>query len=304
MPQQPSIVENDRGDRMAWNGRAWVSIGNKNAPGSAYLTTPVGEPDKSEAAYFRTMRDKDNGLVADARSGLADARRMEGLLSRQKTGGVYSVPVLGSIVGAFDPEIREMDAIQSKQARKNKVPGEGAISDFDAREFLKMTYGKDKPTATNRALIQAQRIANDRAIQRRQFMEWHYNTMGTTSGAEEAWDRYAQDNPIFDPSTEAQGSPILNGRAQAWRSYFGVERTEGDKRPTVATQDLQRAQKSQISPATQKAYREAYAAGRIKREGPTGSAKNPFVSTSWDQLNRLPKGSYAFAPDGSFGQVR
>lgn len=303
-PMNPLVIENDAGDRMAWNGQGWAPIGNKNARGAPYLSATVSKPDKSEAAYFNNWRKGDDASVNSAMSGIARARRMEGLLQKQKTGGIYAVPVLGTVAGMFDPEIREMDAIQSEVARGKRTPGEGAISDYDAKQFLAMTYGKDKPTETNRALVRAQRMQDDAALQRRQFMEWHYNTFGKASGASEAWQRYAQDNPIFDPSSETAGRPILNSRRENWRQYFGVTRSAGDARGSQAQEDIQRSAAPALPKGALEAYRSRHAAGRIDLKAKMGTASNPYVARDEATLNKLPPGSYVVAPDGSFGQVR
>lgn len=222
-------------DRASWEPVSDSLRPLTAGPGARYLPSRVAPRDKSEDAYFRQWRQTDDPSVGQARAALGDDRRMEALLGRQKTGGVYSIPVLGGIVGAFDPEIREMDALQAKVARQNRTPGEGAISDFDANQFLKMSYGKDKPTETNQALIRARRMANDATIQRRQFGEWYKGRYNSLNGMPEAWDRYAQDNPIFS------GEGMLNSKRMEWRSYFGAG---GDARPGAASQDATRAAKN------------------------------------------------------------
>lgn len=222
-------------DRAAWEPVSSALTPLSAGPGSQYLPARPAPKDKSEDAYFRQWRQGDNQAVGQARAAIGDDRRMEGLLAKQPTGGVYSVPVLGGLVGMFDPEIREMDAIQSRVARQNRVPGEGAISDFDAQQFLNMSYGKDKPTATNQALIRARRAANDAIIQRRQFGEWYRGRFNTLNGFEEAWDRYSQDNPIFS------GQGQFNDKRADWRSYFGAG---GDRRPTAPAADAARASKN------------------------------------------------------------
>ena len=293
------IAENDKGDRVMWNGSAWVPLGNARAPGAAYLPTTPTAPDKSEAAYWRTYRDKDNVSVTQAREGLANARRAEGLMSKQETGGIYGVPVLGAVAGFMDPEIRELDAIQSKVARQNRTPGEGAISDFDAQQFLAMTYGKDKPTETNRALIQAQRVANDAALQRRQFMEWHYGTYGSVNGAEEAWDRYSQDNPIFDPKSEATGAPALNSGRRDWRTYFGAP---GQGRPTQAQTDIERTAGKKAFP-TNIPQRQLKAAQLYRgSKEPAGTKGNPYVPASLDEAKKIPAGAWMIDDDGTVFQ--
>lgn len=180
---------------------------------------------RSEEAYYRTRRTSEDPAVAQASEGVTAARRAEGLLRRQEaqgegTGGIYGVPIIGPVAGYLDPEIRELNALQSRQARLERQPGEGAISDFDAAQFVAMTYGADKPMETNRALIQAQRVANDARLQKREFDEWYWNTYGTTTGAQEAWRVYAQENPIFDPNSQRAGEARLNPDRQNWREYF------------------------------------------------------------------------------------
>lgn len=312
----------DPNDKKSWR---WVgSVGpqaavaqlDPAAPGGAYLPRRMDAASKSEEAYFRAFREKDNERVSAARQGVARARRAEGLLSRQKTGGALAVPILGPALSMFDPELRELDAIQSEVARSKRQPGEGAISDFDAQQFLAMTYGKDKPTETNRSLIQAQRLADDSAIQRRQFVEWHYNTFGSTTGAEEAWDRYVQDNPIFSPESESAGRPILNDRRSNWREYFGSVRSGGDRRPTQAEADARRAagapaksitanapRKAPVPKAANATYDRMRASRAIDIKAPFGTQRNPFVARDMDTMNRLPKGSYVVAPNGDFGII-
>ncbi len=296
----PYIIENDRGDRLQLQDGAWVPLPNARAPGAAYLGDAAGKPDKSEAAYFNKFRQTDDPGLNGARSGVAQARRMEGLLAKQKTGGVYSIPMLGSVVGAFDPEIREMDALQSEAARSKRQPGEGAISDFDAKQFLAMTYGKDKPTETNRAIIQAQRLADDSRIQRRQFMEWHYNTYGKASGAEEAWDRYAQDNPIFDPASQSEGAPRLNTGRQNWRQYFGSTRGPGDGRGTQAETDTRRASGAKPDGWTGQLPKPQLAAAKLYAgaKGQGGTRANPFVPSTAEEFDGLPPGSAYIDTDG------
>lgn len=214
---------------------------DRTAPGAAYLPKDRIVGGKSEEAYFRKWRETNDPKVTSARSNVINGQRMENLLSKQETGGWYSVPVVGDVLGLFDDEIREMDAIQSESARKKRIPGEGATSDFESKEFIKQSYGKDKPTQTNRNLIRAERIADDAVIQQRQFKEWYYNSFGTVAGAEEAWDRYAQDNPIMQADKNGVWTGQVNANRKNWRQYFGATRSQGDARPTQQQQDMRRA---------------------------------------------------------------
>lgn len=232
MAQEPELREGLRrrdittGRVEIYRGGQWQPV---DAPGARLLPDrPVTGDRRSEEAYWRARRTQGDPAVTQAEQGVSASRRAEGLLRRQEnqggmfggTGGIYSVPVVGQVAGLLDPEIRELDALQARQARLERQPGEGAISDFDAAQFVAMTYGKDKPMETNRALIQAQRVANDAVLQRREFDEWYFSQYGTTVGSQEAWRVYAQENPIFDPASQRDGTATLNRNRATWREYF------------------------------------------------------------------------------------
>lgn len=321
MATPPVIIENDAGDRMQLVDGAWKPLANARAPGAMYLPKMAGGSDKSEDAYYRGLREKEDEGVRSARVGISNARRAEGILGRQKTGGAFAVPVLGPVLGAFDKDIRELDAIQAETARSKRQPGEGAISDFDAAQFLAMTYGRDKPTETNRALIQAQRLANDSALQKRDFSDWYFQTYGNTRGMNEAWGRYAQDNPIFDPASEATGSPALNAGRKQWREYFGSVRGEGDRRPTQAAEDARRADERRNRgyavnadgrriakqpgfaaklPPAQRAAALMFRGSKAK----SGEKANPYIPTNEIEFKNLPAGAWFVDDDGKVYQKK
>lgn len=260
IPEGATAVHEDGRTAVFRNGK-WNLGGdpsipnfNRSAPGAAFLPQATIAPSKSEEAYFRKLREDTNPSVAAARAGVDASREMEQLMEKQQTGGIYSLPFgIGTAAGWFDPEIRRMDSIQSQAARQNRQPGEGTISDFDAQQFMSMTYGKDKPTETNKLIIRAKRLADDATIQRRQFQEWHFNKFGTTSGSEEAWDRYAQDNPIFNKAEGGTVANALNPNRQNWRQYFGDVRGKADTMPTAPAQDMAAAAAPNRQPARQAA---------------------------------------------------
>lgn len=297
------IAEDDQGNRIMWNGQQWQSLPNAKAPGARYLPQSYGAPDKSEAANFNKWRSDQEPGINNARSTIAQTREMEGLLQRQKTGGIYAVPVIGDVAGMFDPEIRRMEGLSSEAARSKRQPGEGTISDFDARMFQAQVFGKAQPTEVNRAIIRANRLAADAAIQKRAFADAYYQTFGNRVGFDEAWDRYSQENPIFSPESEAAGRPILNPNRQNWREYFGMVRTAGDKTPTQAESDLRRTSGTKKKP-------EGWTAGLPAAQrkaallykgatGKAGSKANPFVPASLAEFQKIPPGSYFIDDDGT-----
>ena len=105
------IAQDANGNRKMWDGQSWVDLPNARAPGGTYLPQSFGKPDKSEAAYYNAWRKEQDPSYTNAQDSLRDSREMEGLLTKQKTGGIYAVPVVGDVAGMFDPEIRRMDSI-------------------------------------------------------------------------------------------------------------------------------------------------------------------------------------------------
>lgn len=300
----PIAVNPTTGQRRQWNGQLWVDLPDTHAPGASYL--PQGGQfgkDVSEAANFNKWRQTQEQGVNNARNAVAQDREMEGLLTRQKTGGALALPVIGDAMALFDPELRRMESLQSEAARSKRTPGEGTISDFDARMFLQQVYGKGQPTATNRAIIQAGRLRSDAVIQRRQMADWYYSTYGSMRGFDEAWDRYADDNPIFDPASEAAGRPILNAGRKNWRQYYGAARGMGDERPSQAQADIQRAEarrtgrggvaapKARASNVDRDYFKRMQAEGRLDTSKPVGDRMNPYVA-DLNTARRLPVGSW------------
>lgn len=276
-----------------------------DAPGLPYLQTPVAGKDTSEAAYYRDMRQKqlDPGYNTATQT-LATDRRLEGLLSKQKTGGMYALPVVGDALAMFDPEAREIKALSSQKARLQRQPGEGTISDFDARMFQTMVPGLSQPLATNKALILAERIGASNGQDRRAFADWYHDRFNTTSGMNEAWRTYAESNPIFDPRSEQTGRPMLNDKRQNWRQYFGAERGGLDAQPTQVLKDIKESQRSEVPDAARNAYAKYSKEKGIDRSAKPGSAKNPFLARDDAEMAKAPPGSYVISPTGQFGYVR
>lgn len=264
---------------------SWEAV---QARGAQYLpSAPMQGDNRSEAAYWGQYRKQADPALQQAQAGVTAARRAEGLIARQEqqgqgTGGVYGVPVIGAALSFLDPELRELDAIQAQAARQNRQPGEGAISDFDAQQFVSMTYGRDKPIETNRALIQAQRAADDAAIQKREFQEWFFNRYRTTVGANEAWRAYAEENPIFSPASQQDGKPSLNNDRVTWREFF-----TGDQ--GLATQADRDARRS-----------EALRTGVGETDPETGLPTYPRIAALTEGAAEIPgpEGGYGGQPGG------
>lgn len=161
--------------------------------------------------------------VATAQQGIQDVQRFMELNKNQPSGGLQgSIPVLHDVVSwatGFSKEAKEMDAITSRMSRQMRVPGEGQTSDFDAKQFIKGTIGRDKPYETNKNIAAGYLAQQQRTMERAQFMNDYFTANGHLRGAQSAWMKYMNANPIFDP--KAPGSYKLNKTRKTYQQFFG-----------------------------------------------------------------------------------
>lgn len=122
-------------------------------------------------------------------------------------------------------------------ARAERTPGEGAVSDFDAKQFLKIVPGPNRSEAFNVRALQAREQAFVTAQERAQFLEEFRRRNGNMVGAEDSWLRYAKDNPILNPDMDLEKpETMLNPRRKSWKVYFGLEQVPvADATPDGAT---------------------------------------------------------------------
>ena len=251
-PSAPALFENpETGERKYWSGSGWVMLPNVRAPGSKLLPSDIKPPNPSAAAAWGRWSDDTGKKYGQALTNLQKDTAAEQLLNRQQqqrqgTGGVYGVPLLGTLAAYADPELRRLDQLQASAARGMREAGEGSMSDFDAKMFLTMAYSKGLPMETNRAVLRAQRVANAQTIERKGFNDWYYQTYNHRDGADEAWAAYANSNPILDPKSEK--TPVFNPNRQTWRQYFGVVRGPLDTKPSIGVDDVRRASQQPAFP--------------------------------------------------------
>lgn len=165
----------------------------------------------------KAIREQDEFIRA-AQAEKQAMQTFEAAMERQGGSGGLSrfVP---DVLAGLDPELADMMQASSFMVPKMREPGSGATSDFDARMFEKATIGRDKPTETNQRIIQARKAAADNVIAKADFLEAFRADNGHIRGAEAAWRRYLQDNPIFDPNNTKDMQ--LNPNRRDWREYFG-----------------------------------------------------------------------------------
>lgn len=105
------------------------------------------------------------------------------------------------------------------------------MSDFDAKQFIKMSGGLDKSQKANEVFVAAQKAAIELADERQRFREAFVQANGTTQGAETLWRQYTNANTIFDKSGN------LNQNRQSWADYYAgraQKALRGDTRPPLS----------------------------------------------------------------------
>lgn len=162
-----------------------------------------------------------------ARQQAQQYKRFLDLNDRVETGGKYAIPGAQTIGSALDSDVSEMSSITAKIAPTLRTPGSGAVSDFDAKQFLRGTVGLDKPREANRAIATAGLAASQLTIDRGQFERAYFDANKTLSGADRAWQSYLNANPIFDPAAK-EGELRLNSSRKGWRDFFKAQGTPSD----------------------------------------------------------------------------
>src|SRR5688572_22347310 len=139
--------------------------------------------------------EKDTDAARQAAQQAQDAQRFLELNSRVDTGGVTDKVGIGRWVQSLGPDYAEMESITARLAPAQRIPGSGATSDYDAKQFERATVGVDKPKPTNtniaNAVIARSKLLQDYADFRNTYLEQN----GTLQGADRYWKQYVDKNP-------------------------------------------------------------------------------------------------------------
>jgi len=142
------------------------------------------------------------------------------------TGGVFRAPgVLGDTAQAgaamFNKKLQRMEQITAELSRKERQPGEGATSDFDAKQFIKATLSAKNAPEVNEMAARARLQAAQNAIDREEFKRDYGAVNGHLLGWDRAWKKYLSSNPIFNP--KAPDKIELNPDRKSYKEFFGVK---------------------------------------------------------------------------------
>lgn len=150
-----------------------------------------------------------------------DAERFKTLNESTDTGPIIGSAPVAWMRGLMDDNVQEMRSISDRLTPKMREPGSGATSDFDARMFQSALFGVNKNKGANDAIATAMIARAKSEKDRVAFNQAYLQANNTLQGADAQWQKYAADNPIFDPSSP--GVPKINAARKNWRSYFSRE---------------------------------------------------------------------------------
>lgn len=178
------VNKKDPSRRAVFKGGVWVEVSGGATPSSARAAAP-------RKLATREMMELDEARQA-ARSADEAARTAEQFVEinrGQNTGGLWGLPMVGKVAGAFDPEINQLNALTARMAPQQRVPGSGTTSDRDLSLYLQAVPGLEKPGPANSAIARQARKDADRRAAYAQFLDVYASQNGTLIGAAEAWDK-------------------------------------------------------------------------------------------------------------------
>lgn len=131
------------------------------------------------------------------------AGRFEELNGKTGTGWGMAIPLVSEAIGAFNPNVAEMQSITNRLAPTLRAAGSGAMSDKDVALFRRSVPNPDFPGPTNSAISKRIREDAQRRVQYAAFLDDWVAKNGTLIGAEAAWNA-RQSAPKARPTVAAR----------------------------------------------------------------------------------------------------
>jgi hypothetical protein len=143
--------------------------------------------------------------------------------------------VTGPVVGKLPMQIVSepvaiMDKIGIEQSRKMRQPGEGATSDFDAKQFAKASLSTSNRYDTNRVIATAALGKKQNELDYKQFRREYLENNDTLAFADKYWREYVEANPIFDESDPDNFK--LNPNRKNYKDWFREKFSQKPKKVT------------------------------------------------------------------------
>lgn len=167
------------GERIVYRAGKWYPLGKDGAQ-----TAPApGKLSAQEQAQLADMRNSSQSM----REMAAQAQKFDSLNRNAGTGPIYKIPGALEVMSLFDPNVAQMDALTSRMAPAERIPGSGSNSDRDMALFLKSVPSVDRPGEANAAIARDMQATAKRREAYATFMDRYAKKNGTLLGAEEAY---------------------------------------------------------------------------------------------------------------------
>lgn len=155
-------------------------------------------------------------------------KRFQELNEEEKNSLLGTGPVADYVPNLSD-NLQEMASISAKLTPLERAPGSGAASDFDAKMFQKATVGTNKDYAVNKNIATARTIDAQNQMDKAQFFENYLSAHNHLRGAQQAWQKYLNANPIFDQNGKKFE---LNSARKTWQEFFSGEMKDKEGVPS------------------------------------------------------------------------
>jgi hypothetical protein len=167
------------GQKIVYRGGKWFPLNADGSGGPA----PVAKLSAQEQAQLADLRNSANQM----REMAGQAQQFDTLNRQAGTGPIYKIPGVSEVASLFNPEVAQMDALTSRMAPQQRVPGSGTTSDRDLALFLKSVPSLDRPGEANAAIARDMQATAKRRESYATFMDQYAKKNGTLLGAEEAY---------------------------------------------------------------------------------------------------------------------
>lgn len=131
---------------------------------------------------------------------------------------------------------RNLDSLGAQFMGMNRVAGTGAVSDFEAKMYLRAGVSSANEPETNREVLRRLGYLNELDKQYADFLDTYKGEKGTLEGADSIWRKYVQSNPAL--IKDKQGNFVENANRPDWKTWI-----------SGAKQDQAKAYEDSVNPA-------------------------------------------------------
>jgi hypothetical protein len=155
---------------------------------------------------------------AASASGIIDSlNRAEQLVT---SGAANTGPVVGKLP-TLSAGTAEFEAISNQLGLEGTKLLKGAISEMENKKVQSTQPGNDRTPEANLAIIKFNRSIMQRTVERAKFDSAWRQTNGTIEGADAAWRRFTQENPVT--SSDPADLSINQQNIGNWQGYITGE---------------------------------------------------------------------------------